>query len=107
MSTDVVLKNPPCFRSSLMWGIGIGALIGAHRYRHLKSIRKACDGAILTFGLVAIGSWLLCATSYRARAHQTRAFMEMMNNPERTAEANQFLRSRVTTQASENNDENE
>lgn len=56
-STDVVLKNPPCFRSGLMWGIGMGVAVGAHRFRITKSARKACDGAIFAFGLVGSGSW--------------------------------------------------
>ncbi|CAI5723814.1 unnamed protein product [Peronospora farinosa] len=100
-SSDVVLKNPPCFRSGLMWGISVGAIIGAHRYRTTKLIRQSCDGAILAFGLVGTGSWLFCSTAYRTRARQTREFMEIMNNPERKIEAEQFLRSRVHTRSSD------
>ncbi|CAI5735969.1 unnamed protein product [Peronospora destructor] len=94
-SSNVVLENPPCFRSGLMWGISIGAIIGAHRYRITKRIRTSCDGAILAFGLVGISSWLFCSAVYRTRARQIREFMEIMNHPERKVEAEQFWRSRV------------
>lgn len=38
---------------------------------------------------------LVCRTTYLTRVRQTRQFMEVMNNPEKKAEAEQFLRSRV------------
>uniref|UniRef100_A0AAV1TDD0 Cytochrome c oxidase assembly protein COX20, mitochondrial n=1 Tax=Peronospora matthiolae TaxID=2874970 RepID=A0AAV1TDD0_9STRA len=97
----VVLKNPPCFRSGLMWGIAMGTALGAHRFRITRSMRKACDGAVLAFGLIGSGSWLLCTTSYRVRARQTREFMEAMNDPKRKAEAQEFLRSRVHAPSSD------
>lgn len=56
-STDVVLKNPPCFRSGLMWGISMAAVIGTHRFRTTKIIRTSCDSAIGAFGLVGGGTW--------------------------------------------------
>ncbi|CAH0478290.1 unnamed protein product [Peronospora belbahrii] len=100
-SSNVILENPPCFRSGLMWGISVGAIIGAHRFRTTRLIRQSCDGAILAFGLVGTGTWLFCTTSYRTRARQTREFMEMMNHPERKMEAEQFLQSRVYTRSEE------
>ncbi|KAG6961784.1 hypothetical protein JG687_00007505 [Phytophthora cactorum] len=96
-SSDVVLKNPPCFRTGLMWGIAVASAIGAHRFRTYGTTRSSIDWAIGAFGLVGTGS----CTSYRLRAHQTREFMEVMNNPERKAEAEQFLRSRVETRPSD------
>lgn len=41
---------------------------------------------------------LVCRTTYLTRVQQTRQFMEVMNNPEKKAEAEQFFRSRVETQ---------
>ncbi|RLN47784.1 hypothetical protein BBJ28_00003888 [Nothophytophthora sp. Chile5] len=100
-STDRVLTNPPCFRTGLMWGIAVGALIGGHRFRTTKLVRTSCDFAILSFGSVSGLSWfvfqLVCRTTYNTRVRQTREFMEVMNNPARKAEAEQFLRSRVET----------
>ncbi|TYZ57708.1 hypothetical protein PybrP1_009251 [[Pythium] brassicae (nom. inval.)] len=93
-----LLSNPPCFRSGLLWGIATGALIGAHRFRTTRQVRTACDWAVLTFGGVAAGSWLVCRSTYITRVQQTRQFMEVMNNPEKKAEAEQFFRSRVETQ---------
>lgn len=52
-----VLRNPPCFRQGLMWGIATGALVGGHRFRTTKSVRSACDWAILAFGGVSAGTW--------------------------------------------------
>ncbi|KAE8880429.1 hypothetical protein PF005_g25590 [Phytophthora fragariae] len=96
-STDVVLKNPPCFRTGLMWGIATAVLIGGHRFRTTRIVRSSCDFAIGTFGVVSCGTWVVCTAAYRARMRQTREFMDVMNNPERKAEAEQFLRSRVQT----------
>ncbi|ETK82402.1 hypothetical protein F441_12459 [Phytophthora nicotianae CJ01A1] len=104
-STDVVLKNPPCFRTGLMWGIAVASVIGAHRFRTCRRIRSSCDWAIGAFGVVGGGTWLFCTTAYRLRARQTREFMEVMNNPERKAEAEQFLRSRVETRSSDQEQE--
>ncbi|KAG6612029.1 Cytochrome c oxidase protein 20-like protein [Phytophthora cinnamomi] len=98
-STDVVLKNPPCFRTGLMWGIATAVLIGGHRFRTTRIVRTSCDFAVGTFGLVGCGTWVFCSAAYRTRARQTREFMEVMNNPERKAEAEQFLRSRVQTRS--------
>lgn len=56
-SSDVILKNPPCFRTGLMWGIGVASVIGAHRFRTIKHIRSSCDWAIGTFLLVSTCSW--------------------------------------------------
>ncbi|KAF1325627.1 hypothetical protein FI667_g9052, partial [Globisporangium splendens] len=95
MAPKELLSNPPCFRSGLMWGIATGALIGGHRFRTTKQVRTACDWAVLAFGGVAVSSWLVCRTTYLTRVKQTRQFMEVMNNPETKAEAEQFLRSRV------------
>ncbi|CEG41364.1 Cox20/FAM36A [Plasmopara halstedii] len=103
-SSDTILKNPPCFRSGLMWGITVASFIGAHRFRTTKSIRSSCDWAIGSFGLVSTCSWVFCSASYRLRARQTREFMEVMNNPTRKAEAEQFLRSRVQPRSSEDED---
>ncbi|KAG7398023.1 hypothetical protein PHYBOEH_011855 [Phytophthora boehmeriae] len=103
---DEVLRNPPCFRTGLMWGIGVGPLIGLHRYRTTRRVRSSCDFAIGAFLLVAAGSWVVCSTAYRTRARQTREFMEVMNNPERKAEAEQFLRSRVQTKAADDHETN-
>ncbi|KAF4318815.1 hypothetical protein BBO99_00006901 [Phytophthora kernoviae] len=100
-SADAVLKNPPCFRTGLMWGIGVGSIIGLHRFRTTKRVRSSCDFAMGAFLVVAAGSWFVCSTAYRTRAKQTREFMEVMNNPERKAEAEQFLRSRVQTRPSD------
>lgn len=100
-ATDVVLKNPPCFRTALMWGIATGLLIGTHRFRTTKIVRTSCDYAIGAFGLVSGVSWVVCSTAYKTRARQTKEFMEVMNNPERKAEAEQFLRSRVQTKDDE------
>ncbi|KAH7487701.1 hypothetical protein PRIC1_011743 [Phytophthora ramorum] len=100
-SSDSVLKNPPCFRSGLMWGISVAALIGAHSFRTKKPTRRSCDHAIGAFLFVASSYTLFCTAAHRARVRQTREFMEVMNNPERKAEAEQFLRSRVQTKAPE------
>ncbi|TDH67358.1 hypothetical protein CCR75_004546 [Bremia lactucae] len=84
-----------------MWGIGVASVIGAHRFRTTSKIRSSCDWAIGAFGLVSSSSWLFCTTSYRLRTRQTREFMEVMNNPDRKAEAEQFLRSRVQPRSSD------
>jgi hypothetical protein len=39
----------------------------------------------------------VCRTAYQQRVQQTRQFMEVMNDPSRKVEAEQFLRSRVQT----------
>ncbi|KAJ0399934.1 hypothetical protein ATCC90586_000120 [Pythium insidiosum] len=97
MAADDVLSNPPCFRSGLLWGIGTGLAIGFQRYRMTKQVRTACDWAVLGFGTVAAGSWLLCRNAYLSRARYTREFMEVMNDPNRRLEAEEFLRSRIET----------
>jgi hypothetical protein len=52
-----VLSNPPCMRSGLMWGIGTGLMIGAHKYRVTKLIGPACDYAVYAFGGVSAVYW--------------------------------------------------
>lgn len=49
----------------------------------------------------------MCRTAYQQRVQQTRQFMEVMNDPNRKAEAEQFLRSRVQTQEQQQDQQQE
>lgn len=56
-----------------------------------------CLDVVLTddAGVCLYARRLVCRATYLTRVKQTRQFMEVMNNPEKKAEAEQFLRSRV------------
>ena len=66
------LKANPCFRSSLMWGIGLGTAMGVHAFTRHKLPYKASDTAVKTFFVVSSLSWLWCR-------HQARKEKELFD----------------------------
>lgn len=55
-----VLTNPttiPCFRSSLLWGIGGGLAIGFHKFRASRNVIRSIDFGMRTFGATTVISW--------------------------------------------------
>jgi Protein of unknown function (DUF3767) len=58
-SASTLYRNP-CFRESLMWGIGLGLLFGLHRYKETGNVMRFVDWAMAGwFGVSAIG-WGVC-----------------------------------------------
>lgn len=87
------IRKVPCFRSSLMWGIGLGGAMGAHaafkdremlrpsqpsRLR-LRAIKRATNWSVRGFLLVSAVSWVVC----RVRSVRRREMMKwvMENQP--------------------------
>ena len=59
------LPSNPCFRSSLMWGIGLGAAMGVHSFSRHRLVYKASDTAVKSFFVVSALSWLWCRQQAR------------------------------------------
>nr|CCA23843.1 conserved hypothetical protein [Albugo laibachii Nc14] len=87
-----LLHNPPCFRTGMMWGIACGTLVGLHQFRNTRHVRIACDYAILSFGVVAAGSWFICRATYLGTLQQIRQMQHALKHKEP-----EFNRSQVLT----------
>lgn len=59
------ITSNPCFRRSMMWGIGVGGALGVHNFTRYRSHIKASSTAVYGFMAVASGTWLWCR--YQAR----------------------------------------
>lgn len=89
-STYAQRATGPCWHSEA-WLLAPGtSCVYTERFR----LRCFIDTNALNGSL----SRLVCRTTYITRVQQTRQFMDVMNNPEKKAEAEQFFRSRVETQ---------
>ena len=75
------LKANPCFRSSLMWGIGLGAAMGVHAFTRNKLPYKASDTAVKTFFVTSSLSWLWC----RHQAKREKELFDAVINLELSA----------------------
>ena len=56
-------SKTPCWRNSMMWGIGCGAAGGVHRLwwggfrMHRPLVWKACETAVVGFGVGSAVAW--------------------------------------------------
>ena len=71
------LKANPCFRSSLMWGIGLGGALGIHAFTRHRLPYKASDTAVKAFFAVSSVSWLWCRHAARKEKELFDAFINL------------------------------
>ena len=67
-------KNP-CFRSALMWGMGVGGVMAAHSAIRHRNQWKAINAAVGTFLVVSSGKWIFCRQAQREEQERMKGFM--------------------------------
>lgn len=67
-------KNP-CFRSALLWGMGVGGVMAGHSAIRHRSQWKAINAAVGTFLLVSSGKWILCRSAQKEEEARMKGFM--------------------------------
>lgn len=50
----------PCFRSSLMWGISLGCLVGLHRWKETGRAMTVLDWGFGGWFVISCATWVLC-----------------------------------------------
>ena len=57
------LFDTPCVKSSYLWGVGLGALMFAHKARlYPGKLRHSFNAAFLTFLFTSTTSFVICST---------------------------------------------
>jgi hypothetical protein len=86
------ISKVPCFRQSLLWGMGVGTAFGGHHWWNQRVLPRAADAGMKAFVVVAGGSWLLCRSKFK---HQRDALKDLMVIQSEKDEKNQELRARL------------
>lgn len=78
-SNDILsfLNNPtqiPCFRRSMMWGIGTSLVLGGQNYLRFRDAPKASRFGMGCFLLVGLGNYALCRARWRNQLQRGKAF---------------------------------
>eukprot|EP01039_Chlorochromonas_danica_P004347 gene4347-4768_t len=74
------LFRTPCVRSSYLWGIGVGALMAAHKLRVYRgNLRHALNASMLTFTLVTGVSFFTCAFELNSKYEAIRSAFRKQN----------------------------
>ncbi|KAK9721620.1 hypothetical protein K7432_003280 [Basidiobolus ranarum] len=68
----------PCFRDSVLYGIGSGTGLGVGHFLLKKSIKPACNWAVGGFALVSILSWEVCQYQRRVKLHQIETIVNTL-----------------------------
>lgn len=89
------LYNIPCFRNALMWGIGMGLMIGGHRYRNTRNVVKAVDWSVKSFVGVSTGAWIICRANYFGHKAYNKKMVEQMNKKEEHRDEAKYFASEV------------
>ena len=53
-------RRNPCFRSTVMWGLGVGTLLFCHRFHNTRNALKSMDYFVGGFTVVGLGQYALC-----------------------------------------------
>ncbi|EDV24116.1 Cytochrome c oxidase protein 20-like protein [Trichoplax sp. H2] len=53
-------QKVPCARSSLLYGISGGLVVGALVFTRTKIVRRSCDYAVASFAVVSLSFWTYC-----------------------------------------------
>lgn len=61
----------PCFRSSLLWGIGLGCLIGLHRWKETGRAMTVLDWGFGGWFVISCATWVLCRKQQTDSQKQT------------------------------------
>eukprot|EP01138_Halocafeteria_seosinensis_P005845 gb/GECG01005975.1/.p1 GENE.gb/GECG01005975.1/~~gb/GECG01005975.1/.p1 ORF type:complete len:160 (+),score=21.25 gb/GECG01005975.1/:1-480(+) len=70
----------PCFRSSLMWGISLGCLIGLHRWKETGRAITVLDWGFGGWFVISCTTWVLCRKQQVESHKQTR---QMYGKPDK------------------------
>lgn len=72
----VELHRVPCFRESVLYGGGGGALLGALHWQRTRNGERATDVAVKASLLFASAYWLMCRRNYRAQRAAVRTSID-------------------------------
>ena len=68
------VRASPCFRSSILWGVGLGALFGLHRAKQGGSLLRCLNDGLLAGGGCVGMQWWVCRRDEVDKRAALRAF---------------------------------
>jgi cytochrome c oxidase assembly protein subunit 20 len=79
----------PCARSSLLYGIGGGLVVGCVHFLTRRRVASASNWAVVSFGGISIASWEYCRYNRRQKTAQMRSVMEQVKRLKEQEKANE------------------
>lgn len=68
------ISKIPCFRTSLLTGIGGGVIAGLGYFMFTSRVKRAADVAILSYVTVTAGRWVHCRHQFEQAKEKEKIF---------------------------------
>ncbi|CAH1979815.1 unnamed protein product [Acanthoscelides obtectus] len=72
------ISKIPCFRNSLLYGIGGGIAFGLARFMITSQPLRSTNFAVYSFSLVTIAYWIQCRYTYSKKRFEMLKMQELM-----------------------------
>nr|CAH7747309.1 unnamed protein product [Callosobruchus chinensis] len=72
------ISKIPCFRNSLLYGIGGGIALGLARFMLTSQPVKSTNFAVYSFSLVTMAYWIQCRYTYSKNKFEMMQLQELM-----------------------------
>uniref|UniRef100_A0A6P7GMF5 Cytochrome c oxidase assembly protein COX20, mitochondrial n=1 Tax=Diabrotica virgifera virgifera TaxID=50390 RepID=A0A6P7GMF5_DIAVI len=70
----------PCFRNSLLYGIGGGLFCGLFRFMFTSHTLKSVNFSVYSFSFITLGYWIQCRYNYSKTKFEMMRLQEMLQN---------------------------
>lgn len=68
----------PCFRNSVLYGIGGGLSCGLVRFMLTSHTLKSVNFSVYSFSLITLGYWIQCRYEYSKKKFEINKLQEML-----------------------------
>ncbi|KXN69100.1 hypothetical protein CONCODRAFT_71753 [Conidiobolus coronatus NRRL 28638] len=69
----------PCARSSLLYGIGGGTLVGFGKYLLNKNVLRSANWSVGSFAFISLVTWEYCRYQWRIKENKYKVLVNDMN----------------------------
>ncbi|CAH0554942.1 unnamed protein product [Brassicogethes aeneus] len=72
------ISKIPCFRNSLLYGMGGGISLGLGHFMFNSRPLKACNFAVYSFSLITLAYWIQCRYNYSVQKFEMLKVQELL-----------------------------
>jgi cytochrome c oxidase assembly protein subunit 20 len=69
----------PCAREALLYGMGVGAVVGLTRYTVKRKVMTGCNYAVVSFAIVSSLSWEYCRWRLKKQRQEIKTAVIKLN----------------------------
>ncbi|KAG5888298.1 hypothetical protein JTB14_006683 [Gonioctena quinquepunctata] len=74
------ISKIPCFRNSLLYGIGGGLSFGLARFMFTSQSLKSVNFAVYSFSLITMAYWIQCRYNFSKKKFEMLRMQELLQN---------------------------